>query len=173
MVRASPREPLGGIPGAPTRRVRAVGGDGGWDVAQAFLYDAGNPELRVGAEVGQQGGRLRPALELKRLLGALGHPVGGTPAEVPRVDVCAVCNEILHHLVQAAERGSLQRREVGLVHHVDVGARLQQYPHRLLGRRGPRAARYARRVGGPAETCRHHQGRRAVVGRQVLVGARR
>ena len=99
-------------------------------VAQTFLNGPGDAQAGVGAQPLQQLGGLRPALELERLLGALGHPVGGAAAEIPGVDVGVVRHEILDDLVQSAEGGAMQGGEVRLVDGVDVGAGLDEKTHR-------------------------------------------
>ena len=94
-------------------------------VAQALLDRTRHAQLGIGAEALQQLGRLRPALELERLFGPLGHPVGGAAAEIPGVDVGVVRHEILDDLVQATKCGAVQRGAVQSRIEANVDAKAQ------------------------------------------------
>ena len=125
----------------PPRKRRGCGdgADGYADVAQPFVNRPRDAEARVRAERLDEFCGLRVRLELERLLGALRETVRRASPEVARVDVRAARHEDLNDFVQPAERGAVDRGEVGLVDRVDVGAGVEQrrrpLPRRSVERR--------------------------------------
>src|SRR2546427_2754520 len=92
------------------------------EIARALVNRTRNAETRIGAEPLDEFGGLGIGLELERLLGPFRNAIWGLALVVPCVDVRATVHVNLNHLVQTSERRSVQRRVVGLVDGVDVGA---------------------------------------------------
>src|SRR5712691_6212681 len=116
-----------------SRVASRCGSRGRGEIARALVNRTRNAEPRIGAEPLDEFGGLGIRLELERLLGPFRDAIWGLALEVPCVDVRATVHEDLNHLVQTAERRSVERRVVGLVDGVDVGAGVEQRLDGFLG----------------------------------------
>ena len=99
---------------------------------RTLLDRTGNSEPSVRPQLSEEIGRLKKRLKLKRLLGALGKAKRRAPAEVARVDVSAMLDEVLHDLVQPSKGCSVKSGEVGFIYRVDLGTGFQQHLDRAL-----------------------------------------
>src|SRR5579863_9645924 len=110
-------------PAARTRAIRSMLVCGvGTDIAAALPEGTWNTQPDVGAQPPEEVRCFWPVLELVRLFGALRNAERCATLEVARVDVGAVLHQVLHHFVPPPKCRAMQRRKVGFIDRVHVGA---------------------------------------------------